>query len=304
METGETKPGAWRQLVLGRAERLRARQTLDGAKPRYEVDAWLAEAEYIARGRSGVVGWWSGSNIEAAWLPLRLAEEAIVLDLPDDEAHVRPAAHLALHNARDHLPADYSLAKALKNELDGSEAKNWKLIRGQVYNLTVAAHEARDAQFQLLRTFRNQLVALTWILTTLAVLAVLAAALAPPTVVEGLLPAPPGLTDWGAVLFAMAMGCIGALFSAVPSLAQAPTLEATFNPIRVQAGLKVVVGAWSAVVGLIVVAASMSGVADSGVDRVAQAGSLSQYAVMAALFGASQEALTRFADHRATNVSP
>ncbi len=78
-----------------------------------------------------------------------------------------------------------------------------------------------------------------------------------------------------------------------------------FNPLRAQAALKIVVGAWSGLVGLMVVAAGMDGVgvtstgtgaqaaAAAEAPTPAQAASLAGFAVMAALFGASREAITR-----------
>ncbi len=63
--------------------------------------------------------------------------------------------------------------------------------------------------------------------------------------------------------------------------------------MRSQAVLKVVVGAWSAVIGLMAVAANLA---------TADTKNLAGFAMVAAIFGASQEALTRFADRKARDV--
>ena len=63
--------------------------------------------------------------------------------------------------------------------------------------------------------------------------------------------------------------------------------------MRSQAVLKVVVGAWSAVIGLMAVAANLA---------TADTKNLAGFAMVAAIFGASQEALTRFADRKARDL--
>ena len=97
------------------------------------------------------------------------------------------------------------------------------------------------------------------------------------------------------VAVAMFFGALGALFSAVPSLAQVPEKVTTFSPVREQAALKVAVGAWSAIIGLMAVSAGLNSSATAP-------SSLAGFVMVAALFGAGQEAITRFADHKATDL--
>ncbi|SHJ91697.1 hypothetical protein SAMN02745244_03572 [Tessaracoccus bendigoensis DSM 12906] len=82
-------------------------------------------------------------------------------------------------------------------------------------------------------------------------------------------------------------------------MTQAPTNATTFNPVVAQALFKVVVGAWSALVGLIAVAAGLETASTDG-----GAASPAGFVMMCALFGAAQEAITRFADEKAAIVKP
>jgi hypothetical protein len=77
-----------------------------------------------------------------------------------------------------------------------------------------------------------------------------------------------------------------------------PESATSFSPVREQAALKVVVGAWSAVIGLMAASAALLTKGDTPTTPTSLAG----FAMMAALFGASQEAVTRFADHKATGL--
>jgi len=81
-------------------------------------------------------------------------------------------------------------------------------------------------------------------------------------------------------------------------VAQIPASQAPFNPVWEQAGLKVAVGAWSAIVGLLVVTAGIATAPGGANSSTSLAGLL----IIAALFGANQEALTRFADNKASKL--
>ena len=102
----------------------------------------------------------------------------------------------------------------------------------------------------------------------------------------------------------MFAGMMGALFSALPSVAAIPDKTMVFNPVREQAVLKIAVGAWSAVFGLFAITA---GLVQESMDQTAGTPStnvqtFAGFVMTCALFGAAQEALTRFADRKATVV--
>jgi len=76
--------------------------------------------------------------------------------------------------------------------------------------------------------------------------------------------------------------------------------------VQEQAALKVAVGAWSAVVGQMALRAGL--LADSSVgsagDAPQQVACMVGFILWSGMFGASQEALTRFADRKAQAVQP
>lgn len=253
----------------------------------------IDRAEELALGRPHLRQWASGSHVEAAWSALHVAEERLAAGVGADAAHVRPLAQDAIDHARRNLPADHALLTALTAEL-AAERHDWAEIRQLSVEVLAAAHEAGDQLHQEQRELRNRLAATVVLLGGLAVATVAVIFALPHHGPATLLPKPPGINTGTAVLVAMLMGLVGAMFSAIPSLAQVPKSVSPFNPIQEQAALKLVVGAWSAVIGLMVVGAGMG---DAG--QLTHATNLAGFAIMSAMFGASQEALTRFADAKA-----
>jgi hypothetical protein len=296
-------PGAssplWRQAAVARAERVVQALNDPQREPLRAREAEFAETE--VRGRATTAAqlatgssrslrdWWSGGDVESCWRELRLAEEGLVyLAAP----HQLPSlAQDALNHANAYLPAGDKRVDQLKqaarqpNAVDG--------LRASIVSVLAAGHEASDQAHRDMRGYQNLLRLLT---IALGLLAALAAVAAVTWLRVPLFTPPDGIGAGWAVVCAFAAGAMGALFSAIPSLAQIPPSGAPFNPVREQAGLKIAVGAWSAIVGLLVVTA---GLATSDVDPSASPAGL---LIIAALFGANQEALTRFADHKAATL--
>lgn len=295
------RPGTWRHEVLDRVGRLEAELATFGypgptvAMVRSDLEA--ARQIATAHGWSWDAG--SGRAIENAWRYLRLAEEGLA-GLTRGQDRIEVLAARALGHAKGHLPADHVLTQDLTRAL-AAEPRQPGRLKELAEAVIVQAHEASTAQHHQQRSFRNQVRGLTLVLLLLAAACVAALLAVPAEQTTGLLPAPEGMTTQVAAPLAMFLGSMGALFSALPSLSQLASQSSPFNPVKEQAALKVVVGAWSAVVGLLVVQAGMSGV---GAEAPATASTVAGFAVMAALFGASQEAITRFADHKAGQVAP
>lgn len=307
--------GTWRHEVLDRVGRLDqelTRLATPDSTVTHAVRDNLATARRIAKDEDSTFDGWSGRSIENAWRYLRLAEEGL-LDLVREDRHDELEVTLgrAIGHGMKHLPADDPMLTDLRaiSAKASREAADWGRIKEVSQAVTVRAHEASTRDHQRQRSFRNQLRGLTAVLLGLAAGSVLALLAVGPDGPTDLLPAPAALDPWLAVALAMGLGSIGALFSAVPSLAQKPTEGSPFNTVKEQAALKVVVGAWSAVVGLVIVNAGMTSIGTGG-DEVAQVGTAAQaataagFAVMSAYFGATQEALTRFADRKASAVDP
>jgi hypothetical protein len=288
----------WRQAVTARADRLgqelhalthttRVHEDPDFASA--EVLGRLHHAGWLADGPSRVRDRWSGAHIESCWRELHLAEEAMVH--LSDSAHLPILAQRALTHAQAYLPAGDKRVKHLESALRQVPRKSDDL-RAAIVPVLAAGHEASDRSHQYLRSYQNMLRTLTLVLLGMAIVAVVGAL---GWAASGdLLTAPQGLDGGWPIVVAFAAGAVGALFSAIPSLAQIPESTTPFNPVREQAGLKVVVGAWSGLVGMLVVTSGL------GEAAVQPASSVAGFLIVAALFGANQEALTRFADHKAS----
>lgn len=297
------KPGVWRQDVLTRVGRLTTevearRQDVRPADAALldRASACLATAGSLAEDGLGPLEWWTGSQVEAAWSQLRPAEENLVRASSDDPVVLRADALAALgHAAVAGIPPADPRLTALREGLAAPTPDQGQL-RELTVRVTEASHQRSDQLHQAQRSFRNQLRGIAILLILLAVVTVVGLSAVPAA--ASLIPRPTGLALAPALLLAYGMGALGALFSAVPSLSQMPEQVSPFNTSREQATLKVVTGAWSALVGLVVVAAGISGTVAG--DPMTVPG----FAIVSALFGAQQEALTRFADHKAATMTP
>jgi hypothetical protein len=297
-------PGQWRETVRSRARKLRAdaealkrerRTSPTGPDPLdSEVLVPVNRADDLAAHDSVTpLEWWSGSEVEECWRLLRQAEEGL-LGLAGGAALVQRARSALAH--AEHSPGvDAVLTASLRTELEKQKPDETALRRAAL-DVVRTSHDLSDAQHQRVRSYRNQLMGVSAVLVLLAGALLLGLHLTSPDGVVGhLVPVPESFRLGTAPTVALVMffGALGALFSAVPSLAQAPESNSPFNLPRQQALLKVLAGAWSAVLGLLFVQAQL--LADN--PAVASLGSL---VALAVVFGAGQEAVTRFADHKAS----
>lgn len=292
------RAAAWREEALARAARLRA--DLSGLRTRAQIDPrWseqaiaseittpLDEATHLAAvDRMTVAEWWTGSQVEECWRRLRQAEEGIFQIVAGPTVQVR--ARAAEGHGSGMLAGDDPRLAGLRLLL-GEQAPDEERLRTAGLEVLRASHEASDGRHRRMRSFRNQLFVLSAALCASALVLLGIEPLLGVSLIDTGLPAP------GGTALVMFFGMVGALFSAVPSLSTAPELSTPFTMIRQQALLKVTAGAWSAVIGLLVV--------DSGLAaEPAGASTLTGTLIVAALFGAGQEAVTRFADHKADNL--
>lgn len=296
----DVKTGYWRLTLLAHIQRLELQADsapLEGvSKARFTQ--LIDNAEKLMDDTQNPIEWWSGSQVEMAWTQLRLAQECLIQGATHASV-IEANASQALFHARG-LLADgdgrvTTLTAALTPGSKPPDKAQLEAIRALSLNVTVASHKVSDDQHRAQRKFRNRLRSVSALLSLLAI-ALIAAAMRVP-IPAGWIPTVKGTTPGQVIVGALILGAAGALFSAVPSLTQAPTNTTTFNPKLEQATLKIVVGSWSAIVGLIAVAA---GITTADASSASPAG----FAMMCALFGASQEALTRFADHKANETAP
>lgn len=304
------KRGVWREEVRARAGWLESQATeltgssgIDRSFVEDHVLAPLAAAVRLTESPEDLAEAWSGSQIEEAWRNLRLAEIGLVQATTDPEA-VAGYARAAQASAAGRLPADDPRLVALANALTAKHPKIRRL-RPATLEVLAAAHEVSDQSYRTQRGFRATLRVLALVLAVLAVLvAVLSATLwRTSTVLAQIVSAPPELEGGQGLALAVLVGAIGALFSAIPSIAQTSGTATAFSTRAHQALLKVAVGAWSGPFGLIIATAGLS--QGTGTDPAAGAPSTATVAgfiMAAAFFGATQEALTRFADVKAAHT--
>ncbi len=247
-----------------------------------------------------VLMWWTGASVEAAWRCLRQAERGLLMTVKD-EAVVSMATKI-----RDGAVNAPGVSRAALKRLTDAlpDAANPKGDCGALRDAALEVHrlryDASDRSHQSARRFRNQLLTVTLTLLTLALLLVLGQWLAG----FKLFVVPVGSGQLGetwSLLLVMFFGAVGALFSALPSLATQPKSASPFDIAHQQALLKVTTGVWSAVIGVLAVTTGMvTSTEGSGSPTVlASVGAL---VMMAAIFGAGQEAVTRFADRNAREI--
>jgi hypothetical protein len=256
-----------------------------------EIYKPLGRADELAgRDRLSFREWLSGSQVEECWRLLRQAEEGLFQLLP--EAALPSRARAAEVHGLQVLGPEHPLMRTLRTEL-AKTSENTTALRNAALDVLRVAHETTDKEHRRIRSFRNQLLGLSTVLILLAAILVLGQNLLD----VALVPPPNDATLSATSLLALIMffGSVGALFSAVPSLATLPETSSPFNMSRQQAILKVVTGAWSAVLGLLVLNAGLA-------PSAPEVTSLGGLIVLAALFGAGQEAVTRFADNKASGL--
>src|SRR5262249_23933663 len=143
------------------------------------------------------------------------------------------------------------------------------------------------------RAFRNRLV-VTTLLALSTTFAILVLQWRLPT--AEIIQRPVGAEDvtrWALLILVMAFGAVGGLITSIPALAAMPRVKGPFNFPLQQAFLKVAVGSVTAVVGVIVTGSA--GVTTGFASMQALAG-------VALVFGAAQQAVTRFLDKRADQI--
>jgi hypothetical protein len=143
------------------------------------------------------------------------------------------------------------------------------------------------------RAFRNRLVITSAIVIAVSALLVIVQWRLPTAHIFQLTKDGRDLRRWTAMLLIMLFGSVGALVTAIPSMAAIPRVSSPYNFPLQQAFVKITVGSLSALVG--VIAIGNPGVSDGFT-------SLSTLLGVAIIFGAGQQAVTRFLDRRAGEI--
>jgi len=298
MVTIRKRGGAWREEIWDHIGRMRDIPVSRAPEAQQAIEDHLARAEEIAN--ESYWAWFGrrGSRIEATWREVKLAEET-QLSAADDQT-VLSLGRDALRSGSVHLDAQDEQLQKLKTEL-AKGVPDPTEVRTLALDLLKRSHYASDAAHRQMRAVGEKIAAATTGLLLLAIAVAIVTGLAGlrllPDVTNGTKP----LGEWETVVLAMVAGLVGAMFSAVPSIAMIPDKGQTFNPVWRQAAFKMAVGAWSGLIGLMAVSAGLiAPIVQANSPGTPSGANLAGFLMTAALFGAGQEALSRFADRKAT----
>jgi hypothetical protein len=279
----------WQEEIRERVEQLEHRAA-DTHTNSDEVLRLLQQAWTAGTKRSSPSGWWRGSEVELAWSNLHEAEAQITEHTTEPTA-LQAEARASLVQARHFVPHDDQNATKLKElVMAGSTGDD---VRATASAVLRAANVESDQQHKEARALRNRILRVTLMLVALAgVLVVLQWRLPSASMIS----APKGVKNvpaWALLLMVMALGCLGGFLTAIPAVTRTPRTRSPFNVSLQQTLLKLVLGALTAVVGVMIVGSVM---VSNGLQSVAS------MLVLAVAFGSGQQAVTGFVDQYAKKI--
>jgi hypothetical protein len=261
--------------------------------------------------------WWTGCEIEETWRLLHQAEAGLLLSVDDDEVAARSRGVLA--SSRGILGLKDERVTALEEAIKKSEQSpatapsspqdaglpkptDAPALRRAVLVVVHGRHQTTDTLHQLARSYRNTILTASLTLFGLAGILLVLQRLAGFELFNAQPETHLGPTEL--LLFVMFFGCIGAIFSAAPSIATQPKSTSPYAVARQQVIFKVAVGAWSAIVGLLAVTIGLVAphTGEATTTSTSIFSSAASLAIIAAMFGAAQEAISRFADRKVRDV--
>jgi hypothetical protein len=276
---------SWRQLVITRAARDRARlraARVSQGSALQDIEMLLERAESAAGQATGLARWWTGSSQDLAWLSLHEAE-ALLIGLLSRGELIAQARDL-LVKARALPMTKDERVQAVEKGLDAPD-------RAAITHLARAVHGAWDERYAQSRGFRNRLIRLT--LISMGALGLLMGAFATnaiPLYIKFL----PSFVETAALV--ALFGAVGALIIAVPPLARA---AGTWNPFSLpfyQLLLKLVLGPVFAIVGVMLLQSKL-------IPNIKFPTDLPDLLTWGILFGAAQQTVTRVVDRRAADLT-
>ncbi|SBT66504.1 hypothetical protein GA0070622_3527 [Micromonospora sediminicola] len=239
-------------------------------------------------GRSGVVEWLRGGNLEYAWQTVHSVERAMVeLRTPEELVGLLGAYRGA---AAQFLAAD---DKVLTDLDPVADAATPALIRAKAQALLLRYHSVSDEFHESVRRLRNRMLGLSVFALVAEVLVVLVQWRSHDV---RLLKAPvdaAGVPAWRLLFFVLIAGALGAFISALPSMITSRSGGLPYKLPFQQGLLKLAIGPLVAVVGIMLV---IGGLVETTVNSTAA------LLGVAIVFGAGQQAVTAFADRRAAEL--
>ena len=284
-------PGAvWQVRVRTKLDDLYQQLAVLSARDPDRAEALRAQLSRVevVLGRSGVVEWLRGGNLEYAWQTIHSVERAMVaLRSSDELTGLLPAYRSA---AAQVLPADDKVLSDLDTATGGVPVE---LLRARVQALLLRFHSASDEFHESARRLRNRMLGLSVFALVAEILVVLVQWLSHDV---RLLEAPTdagGVPAWRLLFFVLIAGALGAFLSALPSMITSRSGGLPYKLPFQQGLLKLAVGPLVAVVGIMLV---IGGLVETSVSSTAALLGL------AIVFGAGQQAVTAFADRRAAEL--
>lgn len=286
----------WRQdvqrtriMLLGDLLRLNPNQ--DRKRERVLLYALLEDASRASRARVNFRKWWFGTEIERAWRNLHEVGQRLVEILPNEDVAAR--ANFAAERGRRYLRDGDKRLQHLET-LRVQAGATPEQLRPAIVEVMRATQAASDRTNQEARYFRNRLLIASVVSLLFAVILVIvqwrlgdnARLLYPPADWHG--PA------WAFLITVMIFGSVGALFTTIPAMAKIPSDFSAFNLPYQQAMLKIVFGQLVAVIGIAILSFDTQ---HSVVPKTWPA-----LLLVAVVFGAAQQAVTRYVDQRANSI--
>lgn len=316
-DVGETSPwrrGIWRTEVGLRIAEIRHRLTTttnrrtrgrlashETVPTAIEELLWTAEeAAWPPRSKCvGVRSWWSGSAITRAWQSVHEAESKLVqLESDEDVLANLPRVLAWIQRVMDPSSQRDYHERTLKDQIETKPKKADRLAIRQAFDDVIDANNERYAS---LRSFRNKLVLVTGILAALIAAFAFWHLINPDflTLCSGTgtnLSCLDGSKSRGPDVALVALvGAVGGLLATALGLAKTQIAPSRYDPKAWQALLKPVAGSATALIGVLLIQADiLLGSPDSRSEAFLLA--------YAALFGFSQQLLTRFIDKRADKL--
>jgi hypothetical protein len=274
-----------------------ARLPLSGDKDaeRTALYQLLDDAGVACHATVGLRKWWWGTEVERAWAALREVEERTVDLLPDDE--LPASATQAVAHAGSYLKADDKRLLHLEAlRLEASKTQTAAPVAGMrsaIIEVLRAAHAEADRTNQEARFLRNRVLLASCFSVAFAGLVVLLQGwLGSVSLLD--VPENSSVAPWRFLVIVMVLGAVGALFTAIPAMSNTPSDFSPFNLPLQQALLKLSFGPVVALTGFAIVNTEPI----EGANPTTWPGVI----LLAIVFGAGQQAVTRYVDARAADI--
>ena len=288
--------GLWRRLVMNKSSKIREQSRAAGEDPdeRAHVTHLLDAAEAVAASRPSWRMWWTGEQCDHAWRLVHEAE-AHAMGLLPEAARIARMREVQLDATTILNPHDPVLS--LDPAHTNSAADSAELLRRY--------RQAWDDRYVRSRNYRNRLIILTGVVSVFLVVLLIAGAvgLIGMTTAGGeagasmTLAWPAWDPSWSRLLELMVIGTIGSVGGLLAGARQILQVGGVYNPFYLPLHslmVKIQMGALCAIVGVVAVL--------GGIASEIRAVAWGDIALLALLFGATQQLITQLIDRKVTGL--